>query len=119
MLEIANALPAYNQFAPTGESFDVYMNNELLSEDALINTLSVTDGDGDEISISLGAGNTDVDGDGVLPFFINESLEIRVADVFDLIQLSGDDFDLSIVLTDSGGKTNTIYAKFKAVGVNQ
>ena len=119
LLEIANALPAYNQFAPTGESFDVYMNNELLSEDALINTLSVSDGDGDEISISLGAGNTDVDGDGVLPFFINEALEIRVADAFDLIQLSGDDFDLSIVLTDSGGKTNTIYAHFKAVGENQ
>ena len=53
-MEVADSLPAFNQFAPVGLSFDVYMTEDLLREDVLIRSLSVSDPDGDEVSISLG-----------------------------------------------------------------
>ena len=94
------------------------MTQDLLRDDFLVNTLSVEDADGDAVNITLGSGNLDVDGDGVPPLSVNESLELRVSDAFDLLQLSDGDFDLSIILTDAGGKSTTIYAHFKAVGEN-
>ena len=42
-----------------------------------------------------------------------------MADTFDLQQLSGSDTDLSIILTDTGGKTTTIYAYLKTVDGTQ
>ena len=33
LLKVADALPAFNQFAPTGTSFDVFMTQDLLRDD--------------------------------------------------------------------------------------
>ena len=116
LIEVADSLPAFNQFEPVGTSFDVYMTEDLFQENVLVRTLDVSDPDGDEVSISLGSGNIDSDGDGLFPFTISNNHELRVADAFDFRQLSGTDSNLSIILTDVGGKTTTIFARLKAVG---
>jgi hypothetical protein len=115
LVEVSNAMPNFNQYAPIASNFSVFLTDDSFQSGATLTKLNASDPDGDVVVVEIIQGNTDVDGDGSLPLQVSSDLDLIVGDAFDLSQLSASDFNVTFKVSDEGGKSiNIIGSLIKA-----
>jgi hypothetical protein len=97
-----------NLFAPTADDFNLVIDNINFSSNQKMVSLQALDLDGDEINYSILSGNVDSDGDGIDFVKIDQEGNLVLQDAGEISNLISQKLSLSISLSDSKGKTNTI-----------
>jgi hypothetical protein len=102
-----------NVFPPVANDFNASINVGNWTAGALASQISAADGDGDSLVFTIISSNFDKDADGVLPFSISTTGELKIEDTDDLIHLAGQSTKLKLSVSDGKGMvtnvTGTIY----------
>jgi hypothetical protein len=116
LVEVSNSMPNFNQYSPIASNFSVFLTDVSFQSGATLTKLNASDPDGDVVVVEIIQGNKDVDGDGSLPLQVSSDLDLIVGDVFDLSQLSASDFNVTLKVSDAGGKSINIIGSLIKVG---
>ena len=111
LVAMGESFVGLNLYAPSGNSFELSIDQTDWVGGKVLTTLFVSDADGDAVSVTITAGNEDLDGDGDYPFDISESLELSVGDLNDLQALNNSLVSLEFTLSDGKGKQGFLTGK--------
>ena len=111
LVAMGESFVGLNLYAPSGNSFELSIDQADWVAGKVLTTLFVFDADGDAVSVIISSGNEDLDGDGYFPFEISESLELSAGDLNDLQALNDSLVTLEFTLSDGKGKQGLVLGK--------